>query len=308
MAGVAAGSVSTHLSRLLTLGQMKDTHTFQVGDFNCTVFKDLLFKYQGAHYFLDVDEEVISKSIQPYGHSSDNILSPFVSLLLERDDQRILIDTGVGYRENPLEFQGNKVHFLGQLAKLLARSDVDPRTITHVILSHFHPDHIGGNCHEEGDSQFPHAQFIAHQDEWDFWTGSKAKALPPLFNLFIDEHIIPLKNGNLRLVSGMEVDILPGIHAIQIPGHTPGQIALHIESKGENLLYISDAWLHPLHIAHLDWRTIYDLDHEEARASRLNMLELAFHENMMVQSFHFDFPGLGRVDKVGQDWKWIAAS
>ena len=87
-------------------------------------------------------------------------------------------------------------------------------------------------------------------------------------------------------------------------GHTPGQIALIVHSGNEHLLYISDAFLHPLHIGRTDWRTNYDLSHEQAKQSRIKLLELAYKDNMLVNAFHFDFPGLGRIDKFKSNWIW----
>jgi glyoxylase-like metal-dependent hydrolase (beta-lactamase superfamily II) len=106
------------------------------------------------------------------------------------------------------------------------------------------------------------------------------------------------------MLKGDFIILLPGITVVNADGHTPGQIALAIHSGKEHLLYASDAFLHPLHIEHLDWRTNYDLDHEKAKSSRGKLLDLAYKENMLVNAFHFDFPGLGRVDKYYENWKW----
>jgi hypothetical protein len=73
-------------------------------------------------------------------------------------------------------------------------------------------------------------------------------------------------------------------------------------------LYISDAFLHPLHIERLDWQTNYDLDHEKAKSSRIKLLELAHKERMLINAFHFDFPGLGRVEKHNNRWTWRYAA
>lgn len=88
--------------------------------------------------------------------------------------------------------------------------------------------------------------------------------------------------------------------------HIPGQVALIIQSGKEQLLYISNAIMHPLHIEHTDWQTNYDLDHEKAKHSRIKLLELAHREDMLVNAFHFDFPCLDRIDKrkgTGE-WNW----
>ena len=173
------------------------------------------------------------------------------------------------------------------------------------MLTHFHPDHIGGIYDELGTLNFPNAKFSIHEQEWEYWFSSRSDNQSPLFRYFIEKNITGLKNLNIELLKGKEAQILPAIRAIQAPGHTPGQIALRIESQRDKLLYISDAFLHPLHIEHLDWQTNYDLDHELAKASRIQLLELAHQENIPVNAFHFEFPGMGHVEKTGNNWKWV---
>ncbi len=280
-------------------------HSFNFGDFKCTVFHDLDFVYQAEHYFINAAEDVREKSLKKYNQIPDKIPSPFISLLLEREDQRVLIDTGLGFMEEPVDFHGQPIKFKGQLQHQLRSHDVDPDTITHVVMTHFHPDHIGGVCDDQKQLHFPKAKHIAHREEWDYWTGETAASQPPLFGYFIDQNIRPLHDKNLQLLTGAEAEILPDITFIQVPGHTPGQFALHVASQGKDLLFISDVWLHPLHIEHLEWQTSYDLDHDLAMKSRIRMLELAYRNNMLVQSFHFPFPGLGHIDKTKDDWQWV---
>lgn len=279
--------------------------TFSVGDFTCTLFRDLIFTYTAEQFFMNTTPEVYEEALKPFGNDSHEIESPFVCLLLERGNQKILIDTGLGYMEETLEFQGQPMKFQGALTELLREKGITTSSITHVVMTHFHPDHIGGVCQPDKSLTFPNATYIGHEDEWKFWMSDKVDALPPIFRFFNDYNIKPLKDGPLQLLTKIEEEILPGITAIQVPGHTPGQFAVRIESEGEKLLFISDVWLHPLHIQHLDWRTIHDMDHEKAKKSRERMLELAYSEEMPVQSFHFDFPGLGNVDKFGGGWRWV---
>ncbi len=287
------------------MNQNQNPYSFKIGAFKCTVFHDLDFVYQAMSCFTNVESGILAKSLHQYGQTLEKIPSPYISLLLERDDQKILVDTGLGFMKEPVKFQGRSMNFEGQLLNELSTHQVDPSSITHLMLTHFHPDHIGGVCNSSTKLHFPNAQHIAHQDEWDYWTGA-AFTGPSIFGYFIDQNIRPLHNKNLHLLKGAGAEVLPGITFIQVPGHTPGQFALHIASEGKDLLYISDVWLHPLHIKHLDWQS-FDLDHDLAKKSRIRMLELAHKKNMLVQSFHFPFPGLGHIDKIGDSWHWLTA-
>ena len=275
-----------------------------IGKINCTIFRDFMFKYMAKDFFINASEEQLNQSLNKYHIIDGNIPSPFIALLLQYDNKKILIDTGIGFLEKPLIFRGNTYVFEGRVQQLLQQENIKREDITDVIITHFHPDHNGGIFTENGKLNFPNAQFHMHEDEWSYWHTSQSDNQPDLFKYFIEKNISPLKNLNLNLVKGDFVDLIPGITAVKADGHTPGQMALIIHSENEHLLYISDAFLHPLHIEKLDWQTNYDLDNDKAKQSRIKLLEIAQKDNMLVNAFHFDFPGLGRIDKFQDNWIW----
>jgi glyoxylase-like metal-dependent hydrolase (beta-lactamase superfamily II) len=194
--------------------------------------------------------------------------------------------------------------FKGRLHELLRAESIKKEDITDVVITHFHPDHIGGIYSEDRQLNFPSAQFHTHEDEWNYWHSSKSDNQPDQFKYFIERNMTKLKEQNLHLFKGDVTEPLPGITIVKADGHTPGQIAIIVHSQKQYLLYISDAFLHPLHIERLDWQTNYDLDHEKARKSRIKLLEVAYKDNMVINAFHFDFPGLGYADKYSDNWIW----
>ncbi len=99
-------------------------------------------------------------------------------------------------------------------------------------------------------------------------------------------------------------EILWGISLIEAPGHTPGYIALEIESEGERLLHISDTVLHPLHLEYLEWQSQYDVVPDKQRGSRKVICDRAANESLLVFAHHFaPFPNLGHIEKKG--WRWL---
>jgi glyoxylase-like metal-dependent hydrolase (beta-lactamase superfamily II) len=123
--------------------------------------------------------------------------------------------------------------------------------------------------------------------------------------------LIAVAHDNLRaledrfdLVDG-EDEIVPGIRVLASSGHTPGHLAVHISSNGENLLCISDAMFHSIHAEQPGWYAAVDLAPERALSARRNLLELAVTENALVHAFHFPWPGLGRVVSKGDAWQWL---
>jgi glyoxylase-like metal-dependent hydrolase (beta-lactamase superfamily II) len=281
-----------------------DVYECKIGAFTCRIFKDYMFKYLASDFFMNAKEPELTTLLMKYRITADNIPSPFIAILLENANQKILIDTGIGYSDKPITVGGNSVLLKGRLIEILEKENIKKEDITDIVVTHFHPDHIGGVFDDNDHLNFPNARFIMHEDEWNYWHSPQSDNQPGMFKQFIKENITGLKNFNLELIKGDFTDVLPGIAAVKIEGHTPGQIALMIRSNDKNLLYASDVFLHPIHMEKLDWQTSYDLDHEKAKQSRIKILELAYKENILVNAFHFDFPGLGRIDRTGNDWKW----
>ena len=281
-----------------------DIVRINIGNIRCTVFRDFMFRYTAKDFFMNASQEELNSALNKYKIKPDSIPSPFIAVLLQQGDKKILIDTGVGFSESPIIVRGNSVFFKGMLHQLLQQENIRKDDITDVIITHFHPDHIGGIFSEQNKLNFPNAQFHMHEDEWNYWHSPGADNQPGQFKYFIEKNITKLKQHNLHLFREAWLDLLPGITAVKAGGHTPGQIAIIIHSGQEHLLYISDAFLHPLHIEQLDWRTNYDWNHEKAKQSRVNLLEIAYKENMLVNAFHFDFPCLGRIDKFEKHWTW----
>jgi glyoxylase-like metal-dependent hydrolase (beta-lactamase superfamily II) len=104
------------------------------------------------------------------------------------------------------------------------------------------------------------------------------------------------------------VQIVAGISAISALGHTPGHIAVSIISEGNELLYLSDTLLHPIHAASPDWHAVIDVDPAGAARTKRLLLDRAASTGSTVLAFHFPFPGVGHVIKAGDDrWRWRPA-
>ncbi len=86
--------------------------------------------------------------------------------------------------------------FQGTLPRLLGEKGIDASAITHVVMTHFHPDHIGGICLPDKSFAFPNATYIGHEDAWNFWMSDKVGGLPPIFKFFNDYNIKPLNDGH----------------------------------------------------------------------------------------------------------------
>jgi len=284
-----------------------ESFPFKIGDFECMAVSDGTHTYTPPVFpppatFLftnapkDRLEQVLCKhNLQP--EQWVEWISPYICVVVDTGEHRVLVDTGGdGLGPNT-----------GKLLQNLQAERISPRDIDTVILTHGHPDHIGGNTVDGGEPAFPNARFVMWKDEWDFWTSERAE-------LELDEHVrevllkfarknLPPIQSQLDLIDH-ETEIVPGIKAVPAPGHTPGHIALAIASGGEQLLYISDAVLHPIHIEQPEWYAAVDFAPEQVVATRHRFLNRAAGEKALVLAFHFSFPGLGHVVQKEEAWQW----
>jgi glyoxylase-like metal-dependent hydrolase (beta-lactamase superfamily II) len=284
-----------------------ETYPFKVGAFDCTVVSDGTLTYAPPTFpppatllFANSPTERLEQVLLEHGVQPRHWVewtSSYSCLLVNTGHHLVLVDTGAG----------GLAPTTGRLLDNLLAEGITAADIDMVVLTHGHPDHIGGNIDAEGRPAFPNARYVLWKGEWDFWTTGQAEQR-------LDEHVrevllrcarenLPPIQKKVDLLD-RETEIVPGIRALAAPGHTPGQLALEISSEGEQLLCISDGALHPIHLECPEWYAAVDLDPEQIVTTRRRLFSRAATEKALVFAFHFPFPGLGKVIQKGESWQW----
>ncbi|WP_435064490.1 MBL fold metallo-hydrolase [Halobaculum sp. EA56] len=278
-----------------------------IGTVECTVVSDGSYAYPdpGRAFFANADEDELATVLEGYGidpASWETYVSPYPCLVLRTADHTVLVDTG----------GGDLGEHTGKLQSNLRAVGVDPAAIDRVLLTHVHPDHVGGTLDADGAPAFPNAQYLVPDREHEFWLTD-----PDLSELQVPDHVKeamitfaetnvrPLgEAGRLDRLPDGPTEIVPGVRTLPAPGHTPGHVAVEVTSEGETFLYLVDLVIFPAQIERPDWYAAFDLDPTTLVDSRRTLLERAVAEDALVMAQHFPTPGLGHVERTDTAYEW----
>ncbi len=226
-------------------------------------------------------------------------------VLVRSGGQTILIDAGLGLDPNL------NLPRAGQLAKRLGAAGIDLASVTDVVLTHMHMDHIGGLLVDGvKDRLRPDLRIHVAAAEVNFWESPDFShvSMPPGFpdalrsaaKRFAKEY-----RNQLRLFDE-EHEVAPGVVVRRTGGHTPGHSVVRLASGGDRLTFAGDA-VFTVGFEHPDWHNGFEHDPEEAARVRVRLLtELATTGEQLVAT-HLPFPSVGRVAIAGDAFRWVPA-
>jgi glyoxylase-like metal-dependent hydrolase (beta-lactamase superfamily II) len=282
-----------------------ESYRFQVGEMTCYALRDGSLNYPLALFFPGVDREGLAEA----GLPGDGVATPLTLLLVDTGERRVLVDTGAGRLAEhagdvfPGIDQDGSV--TGLLVESLRHAGYEPGDIDTVVITHAHPDHIAGMLDSGGGLTFANAEYVMSRDEYAFWTSplALARAMPGMAEMALEN--LQALEGRLTLAE-YTYEAAPGVTLLDAAGHTPGHVAVAVNSGDEELLHIADTALHPLHLAEPGWTCALDMDVERASASRKQVMNRATGKGALVFAHHFGpFPALGRVRREGKGWRWV---
>ena len=281
--------------------QVPGVHRILVGDIRVTALNDGYLDLDQA-LFPNADPALAGRLLEARFLPQGYVRAAINAYAVESGGQVILIDTGGGTLVGPTA---------DRLQASLATAAIDPASVDSVLLTHAHPDHVGGLATDTGEPVFPNAELVLHDREFRFWTDEDALNRTPDQQKSAFQAARRAFSAYPQSLRRLERDgalVAPGITAVELPGHTPGHTGYKI-SSGDDQLFI---WGDIVHAAALQfacpaWGVAFDSDGEAAASTRARVFAETAAERTLVAGMHLPFPGLGHVVSTEGGYSFVPA-
>jgi len=205
-------------------------------------------------------------------------------LLIDVGGTRVLVDTGNGDKMPPKLADMYGIAPDRTVVDALAAIGAPPESIDVVILTHLHFDHAGGATRRAGDGvipTFPRARHVVQARELDAARHPHARNHAS----YRSENFEPLHSAGLLETVDGEAEIVPGVHVLPTPGHTPGHQSVLVDGGARRAVFLGDVVPTTIHVP-LAWIMGYDLDVEATLASKRRLYDRATADDWLLLFGH----------------------
>ena len=274
-------------------------HKITLGKFEIYGLRDGFFYLDGGAMFGVVPKPLWAKLFP--ADESNRIQMGLNSVLIRRDKELILVDTGIGSLIPPKFLEHYAIERTPDLLESLKDLGFSPEEITTVINTHLHFDHCGGNTYRDAEGNivptFSNAVYVIQKGEWKY-------AHNPHFRdrvSYFKDTFVPLKeHGQLRLVDG-DTKITRGVFVDLMPGHTSFHQGVRVRSGEETLVFFGDMVPTSAHLG-LGYIASYDLFPVTTLETKVTFFKKAVKENWIIAFDHDPMHYFGRVKKVKEKY------
>jgi glyoxylase-like metal-dependent hydrolase (beta-lactamase superfamily II) len=286
-------------------GEMQPAiYRFRLGSFEVASILDskiiregLSPSYGGESLSAEVQALARANRIDPHRYEH-----PFIPSLVNTGKELVLFDTGNGALQREHEPLRGRLPE-GLLVERLRQAGYEPQDVDVVVITHGHPDHIGGLM-KGGEAVFPNARYVFGATEFDFWKRGNVRDARKFNRELFMKIAVPFADRASFVKAGDE--IVPGIRAVDAAGHSPGMMAYLIESDGKRVLNWADTCGHyVVSLQRPDIHLDVDDDKEMAAATRKRILDMVATDEIFIIGFHMPFPGIGFVEQAQGGYRWV---
>lgn len=240
--------------------------------------------------------------LRPHFVSDDGyLLQKIQCLVIDVGEHRIAVDTCIGNDKD----RNNELwdHLQGPFLEDMTKAGYAPESITHVVCTHLHVDHVGWNTRLVDGAwvpTFPNARYLFVDTEHEHW--KTAETLFEGEDVFGDS-VAPISDAGLADLVATDHRVCAEIYFQPTPGHTPGHISVVIESDDKKAIITGDMTHHPMQIADPNLSSMFDTDQDAARATRHAVFpEWADGETLIIGT-HFGSPTAGTMHPDGEGYR-----
>jgi glyoxylase-like metal-dependent hydrolase (beta-lactamase superfamily II) len=277
-------------------------YAVQVGDIEVLIISDGVLAPPAESMATNADTNSLNAWLDDRLLAHDTFGWALNAVVVKTRNQTILIDSGLGeeYPDFPRA---------GHLIQRLQAAGVELGSVTDVVLTHMHFDHVGGLlAHGVKQQLRPDLRVHLSAPEATFWEQpdfSKTAMPPALADLARKASMDFLKEySNFLRLFEQETEVADGVTVSVTGGHTPGHSVVRVKSGNDKLMFGGDA-IFPVSFDHPEWHNGFEHDPEEATRVRLRLMaELAASGSWLV-STHMPFPSVGRVVAAGDSYRWV---
>jgi glyoxylase-like metal-dependent hydrolase (beta-lactamase superfamily II) len=277
-------------------------YALQVGEIDVLVVSDGVLPLPTKTMATNVDPADLANWLDHMFMPRDAFDWPLNVLVVRSGEQTILVDSGLGS-------QFPDFPRAGQFPQRLAAAGIDLASVTDVVITHMHMDHVGGLLVDAVKKRLrPDVRIHVAAAEVEFWASpdfahtSMPTPVPDVLRStatrFLNEY-----QEQLRIFEN-EYEVAPGVVVRLTGGHTPGHSVVDLTSGGERLTFAGDA-MFPVGFDHPEWHNGFEHDPEESARVRIRLFrELAENGGLLVAT-HLPFPSVGRVAVDGDVFRWV---
>jgi glyoxylase-like metal-dependent hydrolase (beta-lactamase superfamily II) len=278
-------------------------YALRVGEIEVLVISDGVLPITAATLATNADSADLAAWLEDMFLPPDILDWPLNVAVVRTGGRTILIDSGLG-----LEFPD--FPRAGQLALRLEAAGIDPASVTDVVLTHLHMDHVGGLLADGLRGRLrPGLRIHLAAAEAEFWASpdfSRTSMPAPVPDVLrsVASRFLDVYRSQLRPFE-TEYEVAPGVIVCRTGGHTPGHSIVRLESGGDRLTFAGDAVFAP-GFDNPEWHNGFEHDPEEAARVRVRLLrELAAAGESLVATL--SFPSVCRVAVAGDGFRWVPA-
>jgi glyoxylase-like metal-dependent hydrolase (beta-lactamase superfamily II) len=272
---------------------------YKIGGFEVTTLLDGSAMRDGPHPIFGADQpaEAVAELMRQSMLPEMKVQFYFTPTLVNTGAELVLFDTGNAPANRP---------GVGNTQDQLKAAGYTPDQVDIVVITHFHPDHIGGVM-TDGAPTYPNARYVTGSTEHNLWDKIAMDDPENGAGKVYTANLKPLLDKFTFIEPGAAV--VSGVTAVESFGHTLGHLSFMLESAGAGLLVWGDIANHFVaSIERPDWHVSFDMDKEMAVATRKRIFDMVSADHVPVVAYHSPFPAVGLIEAKDGGYRWIPES